>query len=948
MNPDPLSQPGADARVAVLVERDGDLAVLGGLLADARTGEGRLVVIEGPAGIGKTRLLDEARAAAGGLGLEVLHARGGELERDFGFGVVRQLLEPRVAVAEESERAELFAGAAGLAEAVIAPQAAAAPPTGDLSHAALHGLYWLVVNLAERSPLLVAVDDLQWVDGPSLRFLHYLVMRLDGVPVAIVASRRTGEMSPEPELLDGLMLAAEVLRPAALSRAAVASIVRGRMGEDAPAELCDACHESSRGNPFLVGELLLELGHDRGAASELDPAAVRQLGPRRIAKAVLLRVGRLGPEARGLARALAVLGGADEPSQAAALAEIEPAAAGALADSLTEIGVLSSGRPVRFAHPVVRTAIYHDTPASERARMQRRAAELLAGDPEQAAVHLLATDPFGDAQTVAMLRAAARAAQARGAPDSAGTYLRRALAEPPDPALRTELLAELGLAQHLLGEADATDLLLEAFDLTETQPARATIGLALGHQLLDSRHPQGERAVAVLERALEGLEDPMLRSMVEALILVSGPSPRAVRPLVAQRLREAWARVEQLPDAQVRPLLVPLALHAAMTDTAAATIGLAERALGDGALVRLAAAAGRPFVYAAAVALTHVGELASAERTLNDAIAQFRERGLLGAVAAAAAFRAHARYLAGRLAAAEADARLWLEQPAMADWPVPSAIATATLVFVQVERGRLGEARRALDAFERSPHDPEAPPSQPLRTSRAYLLAAEGKPQAALQALRECERFERDWQAHAGLWVAWRSQAALCQLALGDQPEACRLADEELALARAFGAQRAIGIALHAHALVHDADQATLTEAIERLANSGARLEQARATIDLGSAIRRAGKRADARATLAEGADLAHRCGATALVDHARAELRLAGARPRRIAQTGRDALTPAELRVAELAAQGQTNKQIAQALFVTLRTVEMHLSNSYRKLDIEAREQLLTALRGD
>ena len=948
MSSDPLSQPGAGARVMALFERGGDLALLGGLLADARAGEGRLAVIEGPAGIGKTRLLDEARAAADGMGLGVLHARGGELEREFGFGVVRQLLEPRLAGAGERERAELFAGAAGLAEAVIAPRSAAAPVVGDLSQAALHGLYWLLVNLTERAPLLVAVDDLQWVDVPSLRFLHYLVMRLEGVPVAIFATLRSGEASPEPELLDGLLLAAQLLRPAALSRAAVASIVRGRLGEDAPAELCDACHESSRGNPFLLGELLLELGHDRGAAVELDAAAVRRLGPRRIAKAVLLRVGRLGPDARALARALAVLGEADEPSRASALAGLEPAVAVALADLLTELGVLSPGRPVRFAHPVVRTAIYQDTPANERATMRRRAAELLAGDPEQAAVHLLAADPHGDPQTVVTLRAAARAAQARGAPDSAVRYLRRALAEPPAPADRAELLAELGLAQHLLGEADAAALLLEAFELTETQPARATIGLALGHQLLDSLPPQGERAVAVLERALEGLEDPMLRSMVEALVLVSGPSPRgAVRPLVVRRLRQAWVRVEQLPDEQVRPLLVPLALQVAMAGTAAETIRLAERALGDGALVRLAAGAGRPFVYAAAVALTHVGELAGAERTLADAIAQFRERGLLGAVAAAAAFRAHARYLAGRLAAAEADARLWLEQPAMADWPVPSAVATATLVFVLVERGRLGEARRAIDAFERSPHDPEAPASQPLRSGRAYLLAAEGEPQAALEALRECERFERDWQARAGLWVAWRSQAALCQLAVGDQPEARRLADQELALARAFGAKRAIGIALHAHALAHDADQATLTEAIDQLAGSGARLEHARATIDLGSAIRRTGKRADARTTLAEGVDLAHRCGATALVDRAREEQRLAGARPRRLAQTGRDALTPAELRVADLAAQGDTNKQIAQALFVTLRTVEMHLSNSYRKLDIESREQLTAALRG-
>ena len=297
MSSDPLSRTVAGARAMALFERGvtwpcwagcwrmRGLARGGWLWSRARRGSAR-------------RACSTRRAAADGLGLEVLHARGGELERDFGFGVVRQLLEPRVAVAGESERAELFAGAAGLAEAVIAPQAVAAPAAGDLSQAALHGLYWLVVNLAERSPLLVAVDDLQWVDGPSLRFLHYLVMRLEGVPVAIFATLRSGEASPESELLDGLMLAAQVLRPAALSRAAVASIVRGRLGEDAPPELCDACHESSRGNPFLLGELLLELGHDRGAASELDAAAVRQLGPRRIAKSVLLRVGRLGPDAR--------------------------------------------------------------------------------------------------------------------------------------------------------------------------------------------------------------------------------------------------------------------------------------------------------------------------------------------------------------------------------------------------------------------------------------------------------------------------------------------------------------------------------------------------------------------------------------------------------------------------------------------------------------------------
>ena len=553
MRPDPSTETRAGPRVAALLEREGELSVLGGLLADARTGEGRLAVIEGSAGIGKTRLMEEARSAADGSGLGVLHARGGELERDFGFGVVRQLLEPRLAGVDLDERAELFAGAAGLAEPVIAPQSAGAAPPGDLSHAALHGLYWLLVNLAERAPLLIAVDDLQWVDGPSLRFLHYLVMRLEGVPVAIVATLRTGEASPEPELLDGLMLAADVVRPTALSRAAVASIVRARLGEDAPPELCDACYESSRGNPYLIGELLLELAGDgRPSAGTdpptgIDPAAVRRLGPRRIAKSVLLRVGRLGADARELARALAVLGEVDELSQAAALARLEPATAGELSDSLTELAVLSAGRPVRFAHPVVRTAIYEEIPASERSRMQRRAAELLSDDPEQAAVHLLATQPESDRQTVVALRAAARAAQARGAPDSAVRYLRRALAEPPEPAARPELMGELGVAERLVGDADATEHLTEAFELTEAQPARAMVGALLGHQLLDTQSVRPERAVTVLERALEGLEDPMLRQVLEAHILMAGVTALGARPALMERLRAARARWTSSP-----------------------------------------------------------------------------------------------------------------------------------------------------------------------------------------------------------------------------------------------------------------------------------------------------------------------------------------------------------------------------------------------------------------
>ena len=820
-------------------------------------------------------------------------------------------------------------------------------PAGD-PHAALHGLYWLLHNLSEQTPLLVAVDDLQWVDGPSLRFLHHLARRLDGLPVMVLCSRRSGEATNQPELLEGLVLEAEVLRPGPLSTAAVAEIVRERLGDAASDALCEACHESAQGNPFLLGELLSELRGDGRFPDEIDPATVRALGPGRIATAVLLRVGRLGRGAQSLARAAAVLGEAAPLPEAGALAGLEPPEAARIADALTSLGVLAPGRPLRFAHPVVRSAIYQDMGTGEQIALHRRAAALLSGDPELAAVHLLATDPAGDPATVDALAAAARSALGRGAPDSAAAYLRRALDEPPESSARATLVADLAMTANLLGQADAYALLEEAFELAEGQPARGAIGAILGHRLLDAEQ-QGDGGVRVFERSLEGLEEPALRRIVEALMLVSGVTSLTARRLVGARLREARGRLPEMSDDDARLLLVPVALDAALCDgTAADVLRFASRALGDGVLVAQCAAVGLPFAHMAAVALMLGGEYTLAEATLTDAQEKFGARGWVVPFAAAAGMRGWSLYQRGRLAAAEADARLCVEEPAMGDWGIPHSTGAAALIGVHVERGELTRARRVLAAIEAAGYDPETLPCQPIRAARAQLLTAEGRPQEALAELEASARLERDGGLNVGVTqVGWRSQAALCHLALGDADAARRLADEDVSLARAFGAARPLGVALRTCAVTRDGDEAMLAEAVGVLDAGGVRLEQARALVDLGAAQRRAGRRTEARATLAEGAELASLCGGTVLAERAREELRLAGARPRRLVRAGRDGLTPAELRVADLARRGNTNKEIAQSLFVTLRTVEMHLSNAYRKLGIEAREGLSDALDG-
>ena len=315
----------------LLFEREDDLAALDAALTEAVAGTGGVLLIEGPAGIGKTVLLEALRRRASAAKMTVLAARGGELERGFGFGIVRQLLEGALIGADGAERDRLLAGAARLAEPVFT-DVAAAEDTGDVAFATLHGLYWLVVNLAERAPLLLAIDDAQWADEPSLRFLLHLAHRLAGLPVVVALTVRT-DADRHRQDLGSLMLEARppVLRPRPLGESAVARLVRDSLGDDASNELCRACAEATGGNPFLLSELLGEFRRDARPANAIDPQAVDRLAPERIAAAVLLRVSRLDPQAPALARAVAVLGEQARLTMCAELAGLDVRKASTLA-----------------------------------------------------------------------------------------------------------------------------------------------------------------------------------------------------------------------------------------------------------------------------------------------------------------------------------------------------------------------------------------------------------------------------------------------------------------------------------------------------------------------------------------------------------------------------------------------------------------------------------------
>jgi DNA-binding CsgD family transcriptional regulator len=925
-----------------LLERDTELDEIASALRAARKGRGRLLMIEGPAGIGKTRLLEEVRRRATRRGLTVLAARGGELEREFTWGIVRQLLEPRLHNASRYERERLLVGAASSARSVVADAEVDLDDGENSSIAVLHGLYWLVANLAAEIPVALVVDDAHFADPASLKWLSFITPRLDGVPLLATIAVRSGEPGPHADVIAAVATNAEtrVLRPAPLSPGAVAQVVRRALTEAASAELCDACHRATAGNPFLVGELVSELT-TRPGNKLTSPDEIARLRPGAVARAVLVRIGRLPPSAADLAKAVAVLGDGTELRDAAALADQDLETAEHAADLLTRADVLAAARPLSFVHPIVRGAIDEELGPGGRAAGHARAAKLLAAENAPAhdlAPHLLASDPTGDSWVVSQLRAAAAWSLARGAPDAAVSYLTRAFREPPAGGERPAVLFELGRAENRIRAKASTDHLKAAVATAESDRERVVASLELGLALFhEARLPE---TVDVLEHAIREFPDvdSELQRRLEEDLISFGLFDNDARPRVRARLQ---SHAEQTADESAW-LLATLAFDGYLTARSATEVAaLAEAALANDQLEPLATGF-RPGFYFAVSALVFTDRYELALRAMARGMAEARRQGSAAGIALTFCFQAMAEYRQGRLADAEVDARASLEIDG--SW---TPMALATLAEVLLEYGDVAGARAAFDA---NPAAAAPPPNMGLNLplhSRGRLLLAEGAPEAAHSQLLAAVRREREWGVSNPSVLPWRSSVALAYSALGRAGEARELAEEELALARSFGAPRAIGIALRVKAMCEPREEgiALLDEAVRTLEPSGADLEHAHALVELGAALRRAGHRGAARERLRACFETASRCGAVALAERARRELRACGLRVQRTARTGPDALTTSERRVAELVAEGASNREAAQALFVTEKTIETHLASVYRKLSIHSRRDLAMKL---
>jgi DNA-binding NarL/FixJ family response regulator len=924
-----------------LLEREAELVAIDELLAAAHDGAGGALTIEGEAGAGKTTLLEAAGRRAAEQGMLVLRARAGEYERDFPYGVVRQLFEPILGDAQR--RAELLNGSAALAAPVF--EAQASPQDASEPFAVQHGLYWLVANLAAARPLALLVDDAQWADFASLRALTYIGRRLDELAAALAFTVRTGEPGEHMDLLGELRRepAGRTIRPRPLSSDAAATLLAAEV-DSRPTDLfVETCCRVTAGNPFLLVELLSALESENLSPTDENADRLTQVAAADVSHSILGRLGRLGGHAIDVARAAAVLEPNAEIRLVAALAGLPTSVVAHASEQLVAARLLVDARPLAYVHPLVRAAVLSDLSEPQRAMLHARSARLLAESDaalDTVAAHLLLAEPDDDEWACAQLRAAAAAALDRAAPDAAVRYLRRALREPPPREERLTTSRELGVALLRATDEEGVEVLRTVRSAVGDPGARAEIAIELALSFGLRMH--GEEAVSMLKESLAEISDRRsslgvkLRGFLLLLVFWG------YRGLPEDALPEPGETFDL--DTHEGRLIVQVTagLYAFGLGSIEEAREMAEASIVNREAFLADAMAGLPPTGALlTLALSDRGELV--KDPFEIAIEAAARRGALLGAAGARGPRCFCHLFDGELHDAQADAETALRVALLAGFPVSLSIWLSGVLKTLVARGDFSAAEKLLDETWRDRELPRGFAGALLICARGELRLATGRhAEARHDFLAVAERLSFLPYPNPEA-LGWRTGLATCEAMLGNPREAQNMAAEAVELARKAGGQRGIGVAMRVQGAIVGGTEgiSLLREAAGLLSTTRARLQHAYALADLGAALRRANKRKEAREPLREALQLAHDCGAAGLEELVRTELAATGARPRKAVFTGVESLTPSELRVARIAAEGMTNREIAQALTVTEKTVETHLRHVFQKLDIAQRTEL-------
>lgn len=908
----------ASSSVIQLLERESECASLRALIADAARRTGGIAVLDGPPGIGKSALLRWLGELCHAEGVLYLEAPATRLGGQIPFGLARRLLGEQV-----RQHPELFSeGWARRSRPVFAGD-----EVGDATVAPIiEGLVALVAELVRtHGPVVLAADDVQWADDSSLAFLIELANRCIEVGAGLACTiGQDAETDSAPALQALRALAGQrLITPRPLSEAAVRELVKHRLPETDDG-FAGRLADATAGNPLLVTELL----HAAAEGSQ-DPLQV----PDGIADLVLARLDRLGPDAHALAKAVAILG-EGWLRLAAPVAGLSDTVAEAAADVLMEHGVLSRGRPLRFAQPILADALLSTIPTYELAAGHRRAAELLAAagaDDLDVAVHLMSSRPNGDSWTCEVLRRAARESLQRGDPSTAVQMLERAGQEPAEEAERGPLLIELARAQAAAGQPSA----VEAFERALADATDPSERAEAWHALSRLLYVRGELRLAAATAARGQTELPQDDPRRERLLA----DELAGAILVPELVGDAAARIEALIGEELPsdPLLLSqLIVHAAWRGIAVSRLpDMARAAVKADPLVD-AESGGFPLAFVAG-ALNFIDQTELSCELLSSGLERVAERGDPLAEVSLRCCRAWARIYEGRLDLARQDLEAVLTLNHLG-WTVIDGLCRPPLVVLRLE---LGDVPGAREALARTPpgHTPG------LDWFAGSVEAAAGQHEAALKAFEAAGRELEDVLGVGNPGVLpWRSGAAFAAARLDRREQARELLGPELEQAERLEVPRALGIALRVGGFV-ERDTTMLKRSVDVLEASTARLELARSLLFLGAAYRQDRRARDAREQLQRAVELAEDSGGRALAQRALAELRAAGGRPRSRPRTGEAALTASERNAARLAASGMTTRQIAAELFLTPKTVEGHLTRVYRKLRISSRSEIAARL---
>ncbi|MEU5693078.1 AAA family ATPase [Actinosynnema sp. NPDC020468] len=929
----------------MLVGRDAELVRLSDALTAAQALDGSLVVIGGPLGTGKSALVQSLRRIAATRGAHVLHAAASPLERRFPFGVVRQLCEPAIAGLSEEDRQAVFEGIADFLHPVFGLNGCELDTESLLpvKHALLHSVRHLLTVLGRDRPVVLLVDDLQWADDESLRCLGYLVHRLAGLRALVVVTTRDGVPDADRSIARGVTDGAGcVLRMGALSDVAVRALVRSGFGEEGGRAFLDACLAATGGNPRLVRSVVADLAESGVRPVDDNAHAVAASRPRSLRAWFLSRLRDQTPAAAAYLAAANVLGDADV-DLVARLARLAPVDAAEIARSLVAQGFLLPGG-TRFAHPSARAAVEVATAADEAERLHLAAAVALhhAGRPaEEIAAHVLAVPSRQERWMPDVMFEASSAALARGVHAEAARYLRRALLDvPTESTQRGRLLVELAAVESAVDPSAAVRHLLEALTVLRSAADRAAAVVRLSPTCLAG----GRFEVAPVVRALAAeLGEPEavtgaereLRLRVQArLRYISDGDVRDLSDAV-EHLRRVEHR-DHLRTSGGRELLAVL-LHAG-----ALTGRVHRRELVSPALRLLRAESAEsatlhtslPIVIGVLVLADRTKELSSWLRAAEDEARRRRDPVARSVVEAGTALVLLARGMIG-----QAEAVLTTSVAAAGDWWYPAVTATGLgLACAAAQLPDLGWSERLVALCAKHVDHPVA--SALTQLSRGLRGAEAGQLPVALERVLDCGRqLERaGWSNPAVL--PWRSLAAELQLRLGNAEAARALVDVELTAAQAWGSPVAIGRALRSIGVVTPGPEGvrSIRDALDVLAQSENRWESARATVELAQRLRET-RPEEAAELAARGRSLTAACGVAPSPDPT------SWTRSRGTPGGGVPELTPAESRVARLAAQGRTNQAIAEHLDVSSRAVEKHLTSVYRKLALSGRAELRDAL---